>query len=211
MKIGIIGTGNMGSGLGILWAKKGHDVLFSFSRDPKALDKAAAAAEGHARTGAPIDAANFGEVILLAVPWGAIEEALKDVVKTLSGKVLISCNNPLLPDLSGLLLGTNTSGAEEVARRVPGAKVVEVLFPFAEQLHSGSLTFGEIRPSQWLCGDDADAKNIVATLISELGLDPIDAGPITSARYLEPYGMLMIQLAYKQGLGSNIATKLLRR
>jgi 8-hydroxy-5-deazaflavin:NADPH oxidoreductase len=148
---------------------------------------------------------------LLAVPWGAIEEALKDVVKTLSGKVLISCNNPLLPDLSGLLLGTNTSGAEEVARRVPGAKVVEVLFPFAEQLHSGSLTFGEIRPSQWLCGDDADAKNIVATLISELGLDPIDAGPITSARYLEPYGMLMIQLAYKQGLGSNIATKLLRR
>jgi 8-hydroxy-5-deazaflavin:NADPH oxidoreductase len=80
---------------------------------------------------------------LLAVPWGAIDDALKDVAKFLSGKFLISCNNPLLPDLTGLLLGTNTSGAEEVARRVPEAKVIEMLFPFAEQLHSGLLTFGQ--------------------------------------------------------------------
>jgi predicted dinucleotide-binding enzyme len=211
MKIGIIGSGNMGSGLGILWAKKGHELMFSFSRNPKALEKAAAASGKNARTGTPIDAARFGEVILLAVPWGAIDDAIKDVAKMLSGKILISCNNPLLPDLTGLLLGTNTSGAEEVARRVPEAKVIEVLFPFAEQLHSGSLTFGQLRPSQWYCGDDSDAKKVVAKLISELGLEPIDAGPLTSARYLEPYGMLMIQLAYKQGLGSNIATKLLRR
>lgn len=209
MKIGIIGSGNMGSCLGKLWSQAGHQVMFSFTQDPEALEEAAASAGG--RTGTVADAAQFGDVVLVTVPWAAIDIALKDAATALTGKVVISCNNPLKPDLSGLLLGTDTSGAEEVARIVPSAKVVEVLFPFAQQLRSGELRFNGQQSSQFYCGDDAEAKRVVATLIGELGLDPVDAGPLTSARFLEPFGMLMIQLAYRQGFGVNIGTQLLHR
>ncbi|WP_266169126.1 NADPH-dependent F420 reductase [Dyella subtropica] len=208
MKIGIIGSGNMGGCLGKLWSSTGHQVMFSFTQDPKALDEAAASAGG--RTGTAIDAAQFGDVVLVAVPWAAIDIALKDAAPALAGKILISCNNPLNADLSGLSLGTNTSAAEEVARLAPTAKVVEVLFPFAQQLQSGKLQSGGQRPTQFYCGDDVDAKRMVATLIGELGLDPVDAGPLTSARFLEPLGMLMVQLAYRQGMGVNISAQLLR-
>ncbi|WP_158628727.1 NADPH-dependent F420 reductase [Dyella choica] len=209
MKIGIIGAGNMGGCLGKLWSQAGHQIMFSFTQDPKALEEAAVSAGG--RTGTVIDAAQFGDVVLVAVPWAAIDIALKDVASVLAGKVVISCNNPLKPDLSGLLLGTETSGAEEVARLLPAARVVEVLFPFAHQLRSGELRFDGQQPSQFYCGDDVQAKRAVATLIGELGLDPVDAGPLTSARFLEPFGMLMVQLAYRQGFGVNIGTQLLRR
>jgi len=208
MKIGIIGSGNMGGCLGKLWSRTGHQVMFSFTQDPKALDEAAASAGG--RAGTVIDAAQFGDVVLVAVPWAAIDIALKDAIPALTGKVLMSCNNPLKSDLSGLSLGTSTSAAEEVARLVPTAKVVEVLFPFAQQLQAGKLQFGKQQPTQFYCGDDDEAKRIVATLIGEVGLEPVDAGPLTSARFLEPLGMLMIQLAYRQGLGVNISTQLLR-
>jgi predicted dinucleotide-binding enzyme len=207
MKIGIIGSGNMGGCLGMLWSRIGHQVMFSFTQDPEALDEAATSADG--RAGTTVDAAQFGDVVLVAVPWAAIDIALKDAAPALAGKVVISCNNPLRPDLSGLLLGTDTSGAEEVARLAPTAKVVEVLFPFAQQLQSGKLQIGGQRPTQFYCGDDVDAKRVVATLIGELGLKPVDAGPLTSARFLEPLGMLMVQLAYRQGMGVNIGTQLL--
>src|SRR5579859_1185827 len=206
MKIGIIGSGNMGGSLGKLWSSMGHQVMFSFTEDPEALAEAAASAGG--RAGTAVDAAQFGDVVLVAVPWAAIDIALKDAAPALAGKVVISCNNPLKPDLSGLLLGTDTSGAEEVARLAPTAKVVEVLFPFAQQLQSDKLQNSKQRPTQFCCGDDVDAKRVVASLISELGLDPVDAGPLTSARFLEPVGMLMVQLAYRQGMGVNIGTQL---
>lgn len=206
MKIGVIGSGNMGGSLGKLWSTTGHEVMFSFTQDPEALDEAAASAGG--RAGTAVDAAQFGDVVLVAVPWAAIDIALKDAAPALAGKVIISCNNPLKPDLSGLALGTDTSGAEEVAQLAPGARVVEVLFPFAKQLQSGKLQTSTQRPTQFYCGDDGDAKRVVATLISELGLEPVDAGPLTSARFLEPLGMLMVQLAYRQGMGVNISTRL---
>src|SRR6516225_6466653 len=97
MKIGIIGSGNMGGCLGKLWSRAGHDVMFSFTRDPRALEAAAAAAGG--RSGAVVDAAQFGDVVLVAVPWAAIDVALNDVAAALAGKIVISCNNPLKPDL----------------------------------------------------------------------------------------------------------------
>ncbi len=211
MKIGIIGAGNMGSGLGKIWADRGHKVMFSFAHDPQKLEELAKSVGDNASTGSPADAAGFGEVVLLTVPWGAIEEAIRMSEGKLGGKVVISCNNPLKPDMSGLAIGTTTSGAEEVARLAAGAKVVEVLFPFAEILHSGSVAFGAQQPTQFYCGDDASAKTVVAKLISDVELEPVDAGPLRNARYLEPLGMLMVQLAYKQGMETNIGTKLLRR
>lgn len=108
MNIGIIGSGNMWASMGRAWATKGHKVLFSFSQDaakPRAVTEAAGPA---ARSGAPVEAVAFGDVILLAVPWGAVTEAVK-AAGTIKGKVLFTCVNCVKPDLSGLALGTTTS------------------------------------------------------------------------------------------------------
>ena len=113
--------------------------------------------------------------------------------------------------MSGLEVGTTTSAAEEVAKLAPGARVVESLFSFARQVQSGSLRFGSQQSTVYYCGDDPAAKAVVAGLIAELDAEPVDAGPLMSARYLEPASMLMVQLGYKQGLGDKIAIKLLRR
>jgi predicted dinucleotide-binding enzyme len=209
MNIGIIGSGNMGANMGKAWARKGHQVLFSFSRDEAALRAAADAAGPNARPGTPAEAAAFGDVILLAVPWGAVPQALREA-GDLTGKVLFSCVNCLKSDFSGLAVGTTTSAAEEIARLSPGAKVVEAIPPMAQILASESHRLAGEQISTFFCGDDPEAKKPVARLLSELDLDPVDAGPLTSARYIEPAGMLIVQLAYGLGLGANIGMKLLR-
>jgi predicted dinucleotide-binding enzyme len=210
MRIGIIGSGNMGSAIGKLWAQQGHQVMFSYSRDRTKLEAIASEAGANAQVGSPSEAAEFGEVILFVVPWKAVSDALTQA-GSLAEKVIISCVNPLKADLSGLEVGTSTSGAEEIAKQIPEAKVVEVLFPFAEILQSGSLQSGSEAATQFYCGDDADAKAIVAQLISQLGLNLVDAGSLSSARYLEPLGMLLVQLAYVEGMGATIGLKLLQR
>ena len=127
----------------------------------------------------------------------------------LDGKVLFSCVNCLKPDFSGLAVGTTTSAAEEIAR-APDARVVEALPPMAEILATGQQSLAGQQISTFYCGDDAEAKVIVAGMLRDLGLEPIDAGPLTSARYIEPNGMLQVQLAYRMGLGPRIGIKLLR-
>jgi predicted dinucleotide-binding enzyme len=210
MRIGIIGSGSMGSALGKLWAQQGHRVMFSYSRDRSKLEAIAAEAGANAQVGSPSEAVEFGEVVLFVVPWKVVSDALAQA-GSLAGKVVISCVNPLKGDFSGLEVGTSTSGAEEIAKQIPDAKVVEVLFPFAEILQSGSLQFGNEAATQFYCGDDAEAKEIVASLISQLGLNPVDAGSLTNARYLEPLGMLLVQLAYVEGMGTAIGLKLLQQ
>jgi predicted dinucleotide-binding enzyme len=124
--------------------------------------------------------------------------------------VLFSCVNCLKPDFSGLAVGTTTSAAEEIARLAPGAQVVEAIPPMAQILASDSHQLGGQQISTFYCGDDAEAKKRVAQLLSDLDLDPVDAGPLTSARYIEPAGMLAVQLAYGMGMGPNLGMKLLR-
>jgi predicted dinucleotide-binding enzyme len=219
MKIGIIGVGNMGSALGNLFAKHGHEVMFSFSRDPQTIEQAATNAGSNARTGTPEQAARFGEVVLLAVGWGSVNAALS-AAGSLDGKTLISCVNPLTPDFTSLVLGTTTSGAEEIAKLVPNAHVVEAfLNVFAGILHSGTMKFGADVPSVFYCGDDASAKSTVATLISEIGLEAVDAGPLKNARFVEPTAMLVLQLGaflgmakeWRPGEFTDLSVKLLRR
>jgi len=207
MRIGVIGAGNMGIAMGTIWAAKGHQILFSFTNDSMRLQKAVVAAGVNARSGTPAEA--FGEVVLLAVPWAAVGEALK-VAGLLKSKVLFSCVNCLKPDFSGLAVGTTTSAAEEIARATPDARVVEALPPMAEVLAAADHRLAGQQISTFYCGDDAEAKSIVAGMLRDLDLEPLDAGPLTSARYIEPNGMLQVQLAYRMGLGSRIGIKLLR-
>ncbi len=211
MKIGVIGAGNVGGTLGKLWARKGHEILFGV-RDPQAasLHELLKSADGNARAANVRDAASFGELIVLATPWPATEEAVKSA-GSLAGKVLVDCTNPLAPDLSGLVIGTNNSAAEEVSRWAQGAKVVKA-FNTIGAVNFENPRFGSQSASMFICGDDASAKSMVATLAAELNFDVVDTGPLIAARWLEPLAMLWIHLAFKEGLGpTGHAFKLLRR
>ena len=210
MNIGIIGSGNMGSGLGKLFAEKGHTVFFSSRNTEKAIEVAKAVGDA-AQGGTVEDAARFGDVILIATPWSSTLDAIRSA-GPLDGKIVIDCTNPLNPDMSGLTLGLSTSAAEEIAKLAPGSKVIKAFnTAFAEIYHSRSRLFGSRIPTMFYCGDDADAKTIVKKLIFEVGFEPIDAGPLTSARYLEPLAMLVIQLGYGQKMGTNFSVSLMRR
>ena len=113
--------------------------------------------------------------------------------------------------MSGLALGHTTSAAEEVAKAAPGAKVVKAFnTTFAALMRSPSRTFGSQKATGFYCGDDSSAKAIVSGLIKETGLDPLDVGPLMCARYLEPLAMLAMQIAFVQGLGTEMALGLLR-
>ena len=210
MNIGIIGSGNVGSGLGKIWVQKGHKVIFSFSRNQEKL-KALSVTDQNSSASSPAEAVQHSEVLLLSVRWETVVEALK-AAGPLQEKILIDCTNPLKPDLSGLALGHTTSAAEEIAKMAPGAKVVKAFNSvFADIYHSESRLFGSRMPTMFYCGDDEGAKTTVARLISETGFEPVDTGPLKSARYLEPLAMLMIQLGYGQGMGTNITLNLIRR
>jgi hypothetical protein len=150
-------------------------------------------------------------VILLSVRWDTVADALQ-AAGSLVGKVVIDCTNPVRHDLSGLVIGHTTSAAEEIAKMLPGAHVVKAFNTvFAEVYHSESRLFGSRMPTMFYCGDCEDAKKSASRLIRETGFEPTDAGPLSSARYLEPLAMLMIQLGYGQGMGKNIAMDLIRR
>jgi 8-hydroxy-5-deazaflavin:NADPH oxidoreductase len=113
MKIGIIGAGNMGTGLAKYWVRNNHEVMFGYSRDAKKLREAADSVSEGARTGSPAEAAAFGDVVLLATPYGVAADALR-AAGSLDGKILFSCVNAVKPDYSGMAVGTTTSGAEEL-------------------------------------------------------------------------------------------------
>ncbi len=211
MNIGIIGAGNMGSGLGKIWADKGHKVMLSYKRNRKKLETIADSIGSGALVGTPQEAAQFGEVILLSVSWAQVREALQEA-GSLTGKILIDCTMPLTPDLSGLAIGHTTSGSEEIAKLVPQASVVRAFnTTFAEVLHSESRMFCSQRASILYCGDDAATKTVVAKLILDVGFEPVDAGALMNSRYVEPLVMQWMQLAYVLGMGPYIGMKLLYR
>jgi predicted dinucleotide-binding enzyme len=211
MKIGIIGAGNMGLGLGRRWLKAGHQVLFSYARDIEKLEARVRSAAPGARVGTPVEAAQFGEVVVLAVPWSAYRDAVASA-GSLAGKIVLSCVNPMNNTYSELLVGHTTSGAEEVAKIAKGARVVEAFNAvFAETLHSDSVELGNQVPTVFFCGDDSEAKQAVAQLIESIGLEAVDAGDLKAARSIEPLGLLFTRLAYGLGMGANLAPKLLRR
>lgn len=210
MKIGILGAGNMGGTLGRLWATAGHEVRYGI-RDPESVKAQRLLGDVDAEhTGSLEDAAKFGDVVLAAVPWEATEAVVREVAPLLSGKVLIDCTNPIKPDLSGLVIGHDTSAAEEIARWVPDAKVVKCFNTVgANTIHDAR--YGDHSASVFVCGDDEAAKHTVTALAEDLGFEVIDAGPLSEARYIEPLAILWIHLAIRGKFGSKIAVKLLRR
>ena len=207
MKIGVIGNGNMGGALGKLWSSRGHKIMFG-SRNPESV-KTMAGISPNVNSGSIADAVRFGEVILLAVPWQGVENVFR-LCGPIPGKILIDCTNPVAENYMSLVVGFNTSGAEEIAKMSQGARVVKAFNTVA----SGVLSrprFDDTDATVLYCGDDAEAKKVVAGLIKELGFEAIDAGPLKNSRYLEPMAEMFVQLVFTQGMGSEMAWKLLRR
>jgi predicted dinucleotide-binding enzyme len=210
MKIGIVGSGNVGGALGTRWAQLGHQVTFG-SRNPgsDAMKQLVARAGGKSGAATPADVARDNEVLLLATPWPAARGVLA-TLGDLSGRILIDATNPLLPTLQGLELGTTTSAGEQVAAWAPGAKVVKAFNTVGFNIMENP-SFGADKPVMFYCGDNTGSKETVKQLTEELGFEAVDAGPLAQARVLEPLALLWISLAYARGLGRDIAFKLMRR
>jgi predicted dinucleotide-binding enzyme len=206
MKIGILGSGLMGSELGTIMARAGHDVVFSYARSQAKLKRLAREAPGAARAGTPADAAQGSDVLLLAVHWSRVDDVLRQA-GDLSGKVVISCSMPMNKSDTKLVAAYTTSGAEQLARKLSRSKVVsafntvpsEVLFSVYESRRKLK------RPSLVYSGDHADANAVTADLIRDVGFEAINAGPLRIARYMESFCLLIAQLAYEGDKGPQLA------
>lgn len=200
MKIGILGSGNVGGTLGTRWAQGGHQVVFS-SREPESakMKELLGRAGANARAAQTPETVAASDVVVVATPWAAAKDVLAGA-GSLAGKIVIDVLNPLLPDLSGLEVGLTTSAAEMVAAWCPGARVVKAFNTVGYPVMADPVVNGE-PVVLFYCGDDAEAKKVTAQLATELGFNAVDAGPLTQARLLEPFALLWISLAFKQGFG----------
>ncbi|MDQ6771255.1 MAG: NADPH-dependent F420 reductase [Gemmatimonadota bacterium] len=206
MRIGILGSGLMGGKLGTIFARAGHDVVFSYSRDGKKLERLARDTGGSARAGTPAEAAKNADALLLAVHWSRTDDVLKKA-GDLAGKVIVTCSLPMNDNDTGLVIGHTSSGAEELAKKVPKAGIVSAFNTLPSEVFFSVFESrgGDSPPSLVYCGDDAKAKEVAVRLIRDVGFEPVDAGPLRIARYTEPFALLIGQLAYEGDGGPALA------
>ncbi|HZD43754.1 MAG TPA: NADPH-dependent F420 reductase [Methanomicrobiales archaeon] len=192
MKIAIIGKGHVGTALGSGLTRAGHEIRY-----------------GHRDPGEPVhDAAEWGDVIVLAIPYPAIPDAALTIGSAADGKLLIDVTNAL--DRNGnLAIGCTTSAAEELQKMLPRAHVIKAFNTvFAPNQTSGKLGGEDL--TAFIAGDDERSKETAMRLARDIGFDPVDAGPLKSARYLEPMALLLIELGYGLKMGTGIGYKLVR-
>lgn len=187
MKIGIIGSGNIGGTLGKHWAKAGHKVMFS-SRHPDELKEMADSIG--AKTGTPKEAANFGEVILLATPLKHNSDVAQEV-ESLKNKILIDATNPY-PGRDGevaqqIIDDQNQTSTEYTAKLFPGAKTIKAFNSvYFKVLDERAFKNGDERVAVQIAGDDENAKKLVKTLIEDIGMAPQDLGGLKEGKHFEP-------------------------
>ena len=206
MRIGILGSGLMGGKLGTIWARAGHEVVFSYARSNQKLQRLAREAKGNAQAGTPAEAARDAAALLLAVHWSRVDDVLRQA-GDVSGKPIVSCSLPMNADDTGLVIAHTSSGAEELAKKVPKARIVSAFGTVPSEVLFGVFAVRRKakRPSLVYCGDDAGSKKTAAQLIRDVGFEPVDAGPLRIARYLEPFTLLIAQLAYEGDEGPELA------
>ena len=206
MRIGILGSGLMGGKLGTPFARAGHEVVFSYAHSQDKLKRLVRDARGKTQSGTPREAAQEADAVSLAVHWSRMDDVLNQA-GDLSRKVIVSCSLPMNDDNTALVLAHTSSGAEALAQKAPRAEVVaafnsvpsEVLFGVFEARGNPA------RPSLVYCGDTQTGKRLAARLIRDVGFDPVDAGPLWIARYIEPFALLVGQLAYGGKGGPELA------
>jgi predicted dinucleotide-binding enzyme len=182
MRIGIIGAGRIGGNAARLFARAGHEVLLSYTRDQQKLERLAS--EIGARSGTPREAAQLGEVIVLSVPWTLVDDALAQA-GSLDGKIVIDTTNQFghggWEDLG------DRTAAQINAARMSGARYTKAFNTLTAgfQAQAAGRT-GDERVVMFLCGDDEEAKRIVSALIDEAGFTPVDVGGTADAEPMEP-------------------------
>lgn len=186
-RIGIIGTGNIGSALARLWVDAGHQVLIS-SRHPEQLQALAAELGPMARAGTPQEAAAFGEVVLLAVPYGAMPQIGREHAAALAGKVVLDAGNPIPARDGAMAEEARRLGAGLASQGyLPGVRLVRAFNAIAAfNLRSQAHRRGD-RLAIPLAGDDGEALQVAAQLVTDAGFDPVIVGPLSSAKRFD-YG-----------------------
>jgi len=190
-KVGIVGKGQVGSALRRGLERAGYSVKSAghYMKEVK-------------------DVAVWGEVVVLAVPFAALDDTLKELGDTANGKTVVDVTNVLTPDFQ-LALGCTTSGAEELQKKLPAAKVIKAFNTvFATHMWLGKVKEDPI--TLFAAGDDPDAKATVLQMGREIGFDAVDAGPLVNARWLETLGYFHIQLGYALKMGTEVEFKLIR-
>jgi len=187
MKIGIIGSGNIGGTAARLFAAAGHEVALSHTGPPETLREAVAKLGPRSRPATVEEAARFGDVVLLALPWRTRESL---PANALAGKIVIDATNPYRPD-GGLYDLGDSSSSEEVARAIPGARIVKAFNTlFAKDLASRGRS--DLPPDErtaiFLAGDDAEAKSVVGQLVASIGFAPVDTGSLAQGGRLQQPG-----------------------
>jgi predicted dinucleotide-binding enzyme len=204
MRIAIIGTGKVGSA--IAWGLKGksHQVTLG-ARDPQAAEVAALAIDTGATPMLPAAAAEAGDVVILALPWGVAEGAVK-ALGSLAGKTVIDCMTPLgmVDGALGLTVGHATSGGEIVQGWLPEAHVVKTLNQVGAEIMAKNDHLPQ-RPVQFIAGDSGTAKDAGATILADLGFEALDAGGLAKARLLEPLAMVWFNQSLFRGKGRDWA------
>ncbi|MGZ9724043.1 NADPH-dependent F420 reductase [Rhizobium miluonense] len=202
MKIAVIGTGNMGAGLARLLAGTGSDVVIGH-RDPAKAASFAAELGSNVEAGGIAAAVKLADIVILAVPYGAVAETLK-AAGNLKGKVLVDITNPVTSDFRGLVVGHSTSAAEEIQVLAPEATVVKAFNTIFSQLLPVEGRRGKVL-QVFVAGDDEKAKDAVSRLAKSAGFEAVDAGPLTNARFLEPIGEMNIHFGFFLGKGPTVA------
>lgn len=203
MNILILGAGNMGTALARQFTRVGHTVRLASN----SLDKARAVAAGirGASAVAAAGSAADSDVIVVATPYEQAVPALK-LAGSVDGKVVIDITNPLTADYTGLSIGHTTSAAEEIAKAVPKAEVVKAFNTLFAQVVAAGPAFAEGQTAPAFFASDSErAKATAKALIESIGFQPVDAGALKNARYLEPLAGLNIYFGYGAGQGTNSA------
>jgi predicted dinucleotide-binding enzyme len=182
MKIGVIGSGRIGSTLGALWVKAGHEVMFS-DRDAEQAKRVAAELGPRARTGTPREAAAFGDAVLIAVPYGALPAVSKEVGAQLKGKVVIDPNNPV-PSRDGELgvQAREKGAAVSTAALLPGARIVRSFNAWGYNTMAREANRPAPRMALPVAADDAAALKLGLQLVWDAGFDPVPAGSLAASK-----------------------------
>jgi 8-hydroxy-5-deazaflavin:NADPH oxidoreductase len=192
LKIAIIGKGNVGTALQQGLSRGGHETKFGH-RDPNE---------------SVADAAKWGEVIILAVPHDNADDARENIKPYSDGKTVIDVMNAIGESMD-LGISCTTSTAEETQKKLPKAHIVKAFNTvFAPNQSTAKVGSQQLTP--FYAGDDENAKKVVAQLTRDIGFDPVDCGPLKNARFLEAMGNMIINLAFKYGMGNGIGYKLVK-
>lgn len=209
MKIAIIGTGNVGITLGKGWAAKGHEVIFG-TRDPQSekIKNLLAEIGKNSCADSPAEAAAAAEIIVIATPWNATEGVIKSL-GDLSGKTIVDATNPIGPNFS-VATGEANSGAELIAQWANGGRVVKA-FNSTGYNNMADPLYDDKSTTMFIAGDNTQAKAQVTQLAEDLGFDVADVGGLSMAGHVESMAFVWIHLALVQGMGREIAFKLMKR